>query len=1671
MLETPRDPDRERELLIVLATALAGCSTAQELARCIRSISENLWQWDSFWIAVRQGGCGWLDSLIRVDRVAGERVDLPAERRETSDFLILANLQESKSTLINRTEAGHVPGLVPFGDLERLSASLMFAAVSLDGEEVLGLVSVQSYQPGFFQERDRWLLARIAEIAAPAVLRCRTERRNAALAGLGLRLSEARTAREAARVIVDVTDQLLGWDACMLQLYSPQTDEMTAVISMDLVNGERREVQELVGRKVVLTPIVRQTLAQGAQLILRDPGRNESTGPTPLAAGEPRLTTFGDRKRRSASLMFVPVRGAAGNTGVFSIQSYAARAYDSSDLQFFQALADHCSGALERTRAEEALLESESRFRLLAESLNYGIVLTDLTNSILYANRKLAEMTGHCPGEVLEKRACELLLSSRQEPTAFGQPAYETIEGGRHQLQLRRKDGTTFWAEIDASPMPTGTGEIGGSLWSVSDVTQRRQSEREEEVISRFKVRLAGADTLEQVADAVRTTAEELWEWDSLFLSVRQQSVSEFRTVLVIDTLEEGKVRFQPESSNLNHLSPDHPILCCSRWVVNRQREETCVPLTGFGNSSRASASLMFSAVKVRGEVVGVLSVQSYTPDRFGDEEGALLQRLADTMGPALSRCRAEELRRQSEQRYRLLVERVRDGIIICRNGIFEFANRQLEQMLDYSPGELAGIELDAVFSPEGVALLAECRPGGEYEEGSPSSCEARCRKRTGDLIEVEVSVTVLPDEVGGHALLGVVRDITARRRRERERDVLALLSHRLGAIATPREAAVALLEAADELLGWDAAFCGACLSHVHLMDSIAAFDLVNGCRCEVVGPRVDISPDTPTHDILAAGGRITLRDPGELLEAPYGPFGDKARRSASLLHAVLRRGGHSFGILSIQSYRHFAYRPEDLKRLQMLADHGSSALNRIFAEAELRTSEERQRLLIQQMPAILWSTDLTLHLTLCVGSALALVGLSGEGCVGRPVGETFQSKDDSALMQCHRHALAGNASETEVHLGGRYLRCFVQPLIAPNGSIVGVTGLAHDVTDRHRAESALSERARISEFAAAVGAALAAGDDLRRVLQQCAEAAVTHLGAAVARIWTLEEHASNPVLEGQADASFLFPEGGGGEEGSGGVFDVDALLRERCPVRSCLEVSIPETVDHEWARVRRLNGFFAQPLLVGDRAVGLFLACSRLEFTDADVQAFSSAANGIAQFLERKRAERMLMHSAYHDALTGLPNRATLVECLERSLARCRRDEGYAFGVLFLDLDRFKLVNDSLGHGAGDQLLVMAAARIVSCLRTGDLVARLGGDEFIVFVDDVQRLEEATSVAQRVLDAFRDPFRLAEHDIFAGTSIGIVLSCDAYERPDQILRDADTALYRAKAKGRQTYEIFEESMHGLVLDALRLESDLRRAIERREFTVYYQPIIQMNSGRVTAFEALLRWNHPLRGWVPPEEFIPLAEETGLIVPLGWWVLEEAVEKLAQWRSSGIADPDLAISVNVSPRQFRQPDLIERIEKLLSRTGVEPRCLKLEITEGTLMENAESTTAMLLQLRALDVQLLVDDFGTGHSSLSYLHRFPIHALKVDRSFVQELGGTGEGLEIVRSIITLAHGLGMEAIAEGVETEGQQCQLRQVDCDFTQGFLFSRPVDAEAAAALLRLSAHQEKSLRPGPALP
>jgi diguanylate cyclase (GGDEF)-like protein/PAS domain S-box-containing protein len=446
--------------------------------------------------------------------------------------------------------------------------------------------------------------------------------------------------------------------------------------------------------------------------------------------------------------------------------------------------------------------------------------------------------------------------------------------------------------------------------------------------------------------------------------------------------------------------------------------------------------------------------------------------------------------------------------------------------------------------------------------------------------------------------------------------------------------------------------------------------------------------------------------------------------------------------------------------------------------------------------------------------------------------------------------------------------------------------------------------------------------------------------------------------------------------------------------------------------------------------------------------------AGSLSDITDRKRAEERLIHNAFHDTLTSLPNRALLLDRLKRAIMRRRRSESKSFSILYLDLDHFKNINDSLGHATGDRLLVIVAEILKANVRTMDTVARFGGDEFIILLEDINGMVDAYDIAQRILKSLSTPKVIDGHEIYMTASIGIISSDMEYDDPEQLLRDADIAMYSAKSRGRARYELFQLEMRNNFLEELSLEYDLRHAVQNNELCLLYQPIISLETNSLAGFEALVRWKHPINGLLSPRDFLSIAENTGLVLTIDHWALKTAASQLNEWLKKYPVDQLLSVNVNLSAKYLRHRNLVEEVEQILNLTGLAGSRLKLEVTESAIMENSKHIMATLNRLRGMGVDIYIDDFGTGYSSLAYLHQFPVQALKIDRSFISISQEGGHKPELIRTMLHLASDLGLEAIAEGIENHDQLDQLKKSGCKLGQGFLFSRPLDARGVSLLL-----------------
>ena len=745
-----------------------------------------------------------------------------------------------------------------------------------------------------------------------------------------------------------------------------------------------------------------------------------------------------------------------------------------------------------------------------------------------------------------------------------------------------------------------------------------------------------------------------------------------------------------------------------------------------------------------------------------------------------------------------------------------------------------------------------------------------------------------------------------------------------------------------------------------------------------------------------------------------------KQKGIRTMLGVPLKRHGSLVGVLHVGWCSIHQESDRELHLLEITAERCTMAILNAQLYEQTKQLQERLQLQIERMPIGCIVSDKQSLVTDWNPAAEKIFGYTKEEVLGK---EPCQLITPPAVRphveEIFRQLTAGEMTVHSVNENmtkdGRTIICewFNTPLKEADGTVVGMLSMAQDITERRGREQELRRKDELYRTLARNfpnGAVFLFDQDLRYTLAE--GTGITGFGL------------SSQSFEGKTIWEALEP-------------DMSEMLE---PVYRQALAGTPSTFEAPYND----KVYLVQVLPVTN--------------SSGEIYAGMAVTQDIT---ERKQTEAQLWRYAFYEPLTGLPNRALFLERLEEQIERAKRSEESLFAVLLLQLDGFEIVKYSLGHLVADQLMIGTARRLESCLHSTDMLARLGSDEFAILLRDIQSINDATSMAERIHQKLLIPFDLDGREVFSTTNIGIALGGNTntantpiYERSQDCLRAADMAMHHAKMLGKARHAVFNPTMQEQAVARLQLEADLRRAIERQQFQVYYQPIVSLKTGKITGFEALVRWIHPTRGMVSPIEFIPLAEETGLISLIDRWVLREACEQLRIWQRLFATEEPLTMSVNLSSVQLAQLGLIERLDQILCETGIDGRYLKLEITESAIMQNAASGTAMLKQLKALGVQLSIDDFGTGYSSLARLHQLPIDTLKIDRSFVSRMANDGESLEIIRAIITLAHTLDMDVIAEGAETSQELAQLRSLQCEYGQGYFFSKPVDSYAAGELL-----------------
>ena len=1034
-------------------------------------------------------------------------------------------------------------------------------------------------------------------------------------------------------------------------------------------------------------------------------------------------------------------------------------------------------------------------------------------------------------------------------------------------------------------------------------------------------------------------------------------------------------------------------------------------------------------------------------------------------------------LRTRKETQYRALLEAAPDAIIVVdRSAAIVLVNAQAEKLFGYSRNELIG-------QPARILVSENFRDQHSHqhsrflaapqERPATAGLELFGLRKDGTQFPIEIRLSPL-DTKGGVLISSAIRDISDRRRTEED-------LRRLASIVACSDDAIVGKNMEGIMTSWNA----------------AAERIYGYSASEAIGQPVTMLVPLDRPDEV----------PGLL---------ERLKRGETVDHfetVRLRKDGKEVQIeVTVSPIR------DALERIVGASTIGRDISVRKAAEKHLVQMEARYRGLLEAAPDAVVVVNQDGEIVLLNLLAEKYFGYQRDELIGQKVKniipEGFAERLIADGTRTAAEALAQQMG-TGIELTGRKkdgsefpIEIMLSPLESPEGILV--TAAIRDITERKQRENDLSRLAALAEDRLR---ALNENREQLQLLEEIATFANQASSVREAMQFTLDRVCA--YTRWPIGHVYFAADGNTGSMVSTNIwhltdddrFDQFRKVTERAdflrgiglPGRvfaSRQPAWITDVTDDtnfpRWPSARQagLRAAFAFPVLNRNEVPAIleFFSETVSEPHPALLRIMFQIGTLLGRVVERVRAAEMLLHDAFHDPLTALPNRALFLDRLARAIVRAERHRDYNFAVLFIDIDRFKIVNDSLGHPAGDDLLMQFSQRILRSLRLEDLVsrpakipssqwkpkddtlARLGGDEFTVLLDDIRDPSDAIRVAERIQSSFAEPFVICGQDVFTTASIGITAN-SAHATAVDVLRDADTAMYRAKLHGGARCEVFDQAMHEHSVNRLNLETDLRKALERKEFRVYYQPIIALRTGNISGFEALLRWQRPEKGLVSPAEFIGVAEETGLIVSIGKWVFRTACEQARQWHVENPQEVPLTMSVNISARQFMQDDLVAQVEKILRETQVEPTAIKLEITESVTMGDAERTIKVVNELKKLGLRFSIDDFGTGYSSLSYLRRFPMDTLKIDRSFVSNLKSNPENREIIRTIIGLARNLGMDVVAEGTETAEEISYLKTLDCDFAQGYFFSKPVDIVAARALLRENlsvAHQQSTAPVGP---
>ncbi len=1244
-----------------------------------------------------------------------------------------------------------------------------------------------------------------------------------------------------------------------------------------------------------------------------------------------------------------------------------------------------------------------------------GVIYSDTVGRVVYVNERWTEICGVRAEDILGTDDLRVAHPDDRD-SIFQSMSAASRAGGEWfgEMRVLRPGGEVRQTRASLATIRSLDGSISGYVGTLEDVTDESEVRRKAALALESRV---AAEAL--IADTSR-----------LLVTASVDDVDE-RVVTVLGRL----ARF---------VGADSAVLAARAREVESGR----LPKHAWYAPELAALHPGTDADWVTGteEAIGSVTLSWRRGAPIGSrEEREPLTVIGDALISTLARVRAESAVRNSEERFRSLAEHSTDYMLVYgESGEIKYLSPATARFSGL--GEGASFTDPGVVHPDDVALVGEVfgplREGGQGETCRPF--EVRIRAATGAYRWLEMVATNL---LGDGVIDGIVvnaRDVTERRQArsalEEINESLAQSNTALSQMVEEKLEVEAQLRSSEELFR---AIVQNSSDAITLIDVDGTVRYVSSLGEQVLG----------YPEGLASGvGALELVHPDD--QAMIADIMVKAFSEPGVHGPVQMRVQHADG--SWRFLEAVGNNLLDNPAVQGVVVSARDITARISAEEALRHSDERFRALVQNLSDVITIVGPEGRLVYSSPAAQRMFGFEEEDeSWTDPMARVHPDDLDRVVEEMTARLEAGDPDPVSFRLkvaDGSYrdVEAIVQDL-TNDPSVCGVVATTRDVTERARAESMMASQAQILRL-------IAEGAPLAETLATLCSVVESQIPDALCSVMLVDEAEAVLRLGAAPSLPLDFARATDGVP----IGPLAGSCGSAAHFGTTIVVEDIQT-DPRWdgyceiAAAHGLRACWSTPVMAssGDRVLGTFAVYHREPKSPdpaaEEIVALVSPLAAIA--IERRTFEDRLAYQAQHDPLTELPNRVLFVEFLTLALARAPRRQTTS-AVLFLDLDRFKVVNDSLGHDAGDELMVMLSTRLCAAVRPGDTVARFGGDEFTVLCDDLTMegaRQQAIDVARRLLDVIEAPIQLNGEDQHLSASIGIALA-GLGDTPETLLRDADAAMYQAKAGGKGRWELFDEEMRSTARLRLETENALHRALERDELRIFFQPIVELGGGSCSGAEALVRWQHPDRGLVAPDAFIDLAEETGLIVPIGAWVLEESCRQLMEWRVNAQVSPTFSVAVNLSARQLAQADLVERVAAALERTGAPPELVCLEITESVLM--AETTIEAIDALRALGVRLSIDDFGTGYSSLGYLRRFPVDSVKVDRSFVDGLGTEAEDSAIVGAVVGLGHALGLSVVAEGVETELQLSELVAMGCDRAQGFFFARPQPAEDFASII-----------------